>query len=110
MIKNFEKAIGYEGSMDKALKLTSVTKVTGKGSVQTPKRLAALFVNQASEGGKALQISSRLSKSEFSPEFTKDITGLFMKSDVELTPEYGRFTLSLYKRLLVSSCQLQELT
>jgi hypothetical protein len=103
MIKNFEKAIGYEGSMDKALKLTSVTKVTGKGSVQTPKRLAALFVNQASEGGKALQVSSRLSKSEFSPEFTKDITGLFMKSDVEPTPEYGRFTLSLYKRLLVSS-------
>ena len=103
MIKNFEKSIGYEGSIDKSLKLTSVSKVTGKGSVQTPKRLAALFVNQASEGGKALQISSRLSKSEFNPDDRPDLIGLFKKSDVEVTPEYGKFTLSLYKRLLVSS-------
>ena len=76
MINKFEKSIGYEGSIDKALKLTSVAKATGKGSVQTPKRLAALFVNQASEGGKALQISSRLSKSEFNPDDRPDLRGL----------------------------------
>jgi len=103
MIKNFEKSIGYEGSIDKSLKLTSVAKVTGKGSVQTPKRLAALFVNQASEGGKALQLSSRLSKSEFGSDFNADTLNLFKKTDLEPTPEYGRFALSIYKRLLVSS-------